>query len=76
MEVVTLRPSLNKDAVEVLENALERVKSGDIKAVSISWVTKNGNVCGDISSGENQLLMLVSMENTLWSFKEKVFNDE
>lgn len=75
MTIIRFNPNENKDAVEVLEEALKCVKSGDIKSVSISWVTKNDTVCGDISSGDNQLLMLASMENTLWSFKNMVFDD-
>lgn len=75
MTIINFNPNENKDAVEVLEEALRRVRSGDIKSVSISWVTKKGAVCGDISSGDNQLLMLASMENTLWSFKEGIFNE-
>lgn len=75
MTVISFNPNENKDAVEVLEEALRRVKSGDIASVSVSWVTKSGNVCGDISSGENQLLMMASMENTLWSFKDIIFNE-
>lgn len=76
MKIVPFTPNQNKDAIEVLETALERVKSGEIKSVSISWVTKEGYICGDISSGDNQLTMLASMENTLWSFKQMVFDEE
>jgi len=76
MTIINFNPNANRDAVEVLEAALKRVKSGDIKSVSVSWITKNDTVCGDISSGDNQLLMLASMENTLWSFKGMVFEDE
>lgn len=76
MSIIRFNPHENKDAVEVLEEALRRVKSGDIKSVSVSWVTKDDTVCGDISSGKHQLLMIASMENTLWSFKERVFNEQ
>lgn len=76
MKIVTLNPGQNKDAIEILEEALRRVKKGELTAVSLSWVTKDGRICGEISSGKNQLLMLTSIENTLWHFKEETFRGE
>lgn len=73
MEIVALKPEQNKEAIEILEEALKRVKKGELTAVSLSWVTKDGRICGEISLGKNQLLMLASIENTLWHFKENTF---
>lgn len=73
MHIIKLTSPQNKDAVELLETAIRRVKSGEITAVSLSWVTKSGSVAGDISSGKDVLKMIVSMENNLWYLKNKIF---
>lgn len=76
MTIIAFNPRQNKSAIEELEEALERVKSGDITAVSLSWTTKNETICGTWSTGKDNLALLASMENTLWHFKEGLFRRE
>lgn len=74
MKLVPLKPRTNSDAVEVLEEIMERVKAGEIKAVSIAYVTSDHGVSGDISSGDDNLMMLAAIENLLWHFKGQLFD--
>lgn len=62
MKIVPLEKQENKDAVDLLEETIERVKSGEIRAVTVVWVTNTG-IGGDTSSGENQILMYAALEH-------------
>jgi len=75
-KIIPLRPGLNGDAVEMLELALERAKSGELKSVAISWVTSENSIGGDISEGDHNLIMFAALSNTLEYFKNKTFNLE
>ena len=41
-KVSELRRKANIDAIEILEDALKDVKSGEIESIAISWVNKDG----------------------------------
>ncbi len=58
----------NAHAIKILESALEKVKCGEITSVAVSWVTKDEAIGGDVSKGQNQILMWASLEHTARSF--------
>lgn len=75
MKIVTLKPTQNNDALEVLEEMMKMVKSGECTAVTVCWVTKDGSIGGDLSKGDNNFAMLASIENTHRHFKQLIFGD-
>ncbi len=74
MQVIPIKIKPNADAIDMLNEVIERIKSGEISAVSVSWVTKNGAISGDVSNGENNLMMWASMEHSARSFYNDVIN--
>ena len=58
----------NDDAAKMLKDALERIESGELVAVGISWITRDGSIGGDVSSGPNNILMWASLEHNARSF--------
>ena len=54
---------INHDVIELLEETLSKAKSGEIVGLSVSWVTKDGSIGGDISESENGILMWASIEH-------------
>jgi len=71
MKLVGEKPHINNDAADVLESVLERVKSGEIQAVAVSWVEGNA-IDGDCSSGDNNIMLWAAIEHTARSFYEDV----
>ncbi len=59
---------VNNDAIELLEQTIEKIKSGEISSVSVSWVTSTGSIAGQVSNGCNQILMWASMEHAAKQF--------
>lgn len=74
-KVVPIKSTQNLNAIKVLERALKQAKSGKIKAVAISWVNSGGDVGGDISAGDNNFYMMVSIRNTLRCYERIVFDE-
>lgn len=68
MKVVDLNKKPNQSAVEVLEDTLEKVKSGEVVDVRVAWVDKKGSIGGDGSAGDNTILMWASIEHSARSF--------
>lgn len=68
VSIVDLKKSTNKDAEALLRDVSERIASGDINAIAVSWVTSSGSIGGDISSGENKFMMWAAMEHCARSF--------
>jgi len=68
MNIVPIKKESNSDAIAMLEDAIERVKSGEITACAISWVTESNSIGGDISCGDNQILMWASIAHSANSF--------
>ena len=76
LNVVPFQVKQNLDAVELLEDMLEQVKSGSITAVAVSYVRPNGTIGGDISEGENNFYTLASIQNTLRTFERQTFDGD
>jgi hypothetical protein len=76
MSISELKKAPNKDAIEVLEEALERAKNGDIVDVAISFVTTGGGISGDCSGGSNQIMMWAALEHHCKSFYKNVICEE
>jgi len=76
MQVIPIKKKPNLDAIEMLEDVISRIKSGEIAAVSVSWVTKDNAISGDVSNGENNLMMWASMEHSARSFYDDVINSD
>lgn len=64
MSVVEIKREPNSDAIQMLTDAIERVKSGEIKSIGLSWVTKDGSIGGDISQGDSNLLMWSALNHS------------
>ena len=68
MKVVQFGNNENKDAIDLLESTIARVKAGEITAVAVSWVEGNSSISGDVSNGKNNLLMWAALEHAAKSF--------
>ena len=58
----------NKDAIEMLEDMIERVKDGEITTVGLAYTTKSNSIGGDVSKGDNNFLMWASLEHLARTF--------
>lgn len=76
MNIVKIRPSKNKDAIELMEEALEMVKSGEITSIALSWVTKDGGIGGDFSAGNDPILQWSSLRHCEMSFYKDIIIQE
>ncbi len=70
MKVVKISQEQNNDAIAVLESAIERVKTGDIESVALAWVGRSNSIGGEVSAGENTLMLWASLEHSARSFYE------
>lgn len=62
------KPYINQNAVEALEEALEKAKTGEVIGVSITWLDKEKSMGGIYSAGENNIMMWAAMEHTCREF--------
>jgi len=76
MKLVNIEKSENKDAIEMLEEVIEKVKSKNITAVGVSWVTSRGSIGGDMSSGDNNIMMWASLQHNANSFYNDIINKD
>lgn len=76
MEVAKLERSVNKDAVEVLEDALAMVKNGEISAIALSWLTPEGSMSGQCSHGHNNIMMWAALEHHAREFYNNVICED
>jgi len=75
MKLITIEKQANNDAIEMLELAIERAKSGQITAVGIAWVGADASIGGDVSDGSNQIMMWAALERTTRGFYSKNIAD-
>ena len=75
-KVSELRRKANIDAIEILEDALKDVKSGEIESIAISWVNKDGAIGGDRSSTNNKIILWASLEHHARSYYQEIVEDE
>jgi hypothetical protein len=68
MKVVPLKIQPNQDAIKMLENTIERIRSGEITAVGMAYTTSEGSIGGDVSTGNDNFLMWASMEHLSRTF--------
>lgn len=68
MKIVPMEVKPNADAIEMLEKAIKALNAGDITSVGISWVTKDGEISGDVSAGNDGILMWASLEHNAKNF--------
>lgn len=59
---------VNDDALRLIESMIPRIKSGEIAAIGISWVDKDGSIGGDTSSGDKNISMFASLEHNARQF--------
>lgn len=76
MKVVQIKSTVNGSAIEVLEETIERVKSGEITEVGIAFVTKEGSLGGRFSSGDKQITMWAALMHATKEFYRLTFGDE
>ncbi len=67
-KIAKIKAEVNKNAVEVLEAALVRVKSGEITAIGLSWVTSDLGIGCSSSSGPDNFKMWASLEHSAREF--------
>lgn len=58
---VKFKPEVNQDLVEVLENALELAKTGQLLSAKIAGTMLDGNIFTDFSSTQNAILELAAI---------------
>lgn len=75
IKVVPMPVRQNVSAISILEDALEMAKEGDIEAVSIAYVTKDGSLGGDVSSGRDKFYLLLAMRYVFQYFEKSVFRE-
>ena len=71
MKIVPITRTPNEDAVTMLKGVISRIESGEISSVGVSWVTSSDSIGGDISDGENHLMMWASLEHTARCFYDQ-----
>jgi hypothetical protein len=74
MNVIQITREKNRDAVDMLKDAIRRIEQGEITDVGISWVLRNGSIGGDVSEGSNDVLMSMSLIHSERSFYNNVIN--
>ena len=75
VDIVQIKKRTNKDAIEMLEEAIVMIKAGNITDVAIAWVTLNEQIGGDISAGTKSVLMWAALEHTTKSFYKDVIDN-
>ena len=76
MKLVTINQSSNEDAIIMMEEIIEQIKSGDITSIALAWVNKDGSISGDVSSGNNSILLWSAMIHAERSFYDNVVLDD
>ena len=67
--------AINEDALQLIESMITRIKSGEIAAVGISWVNKDGAIGGDTSSGCQNITLWASLEHNAREFYNSMLQD-
>ena len=75
MDIVPVEKLVNKSAIETLDEMRVLVESGEVVAIAIATVTKDGGISGDVSSGPNQILMWSSLQHMTNTHYEKMIFD-
>lgn len=71
-KVSEIKPKPNASCVEVLEDALEMAKRGEIRGCAVSWITERNGIAGDWSGGNNQLTLWAAMCHIEREFHSRV----
>lgn len=76
MSVVEIKKSVNKDAIDILKDAIERVESGELVSIAVSGVLKDSGIYTGISSGNNVFTMWAAlMYTTNEHYRDNVAQD-
>lgn len=70
-----IKPQPNADAIEMLEDALQKAKAGEIVAVSVAWVTPGSTIGSEYSSTQSAFLLWASLEHATKSYYADVITD-
>ena len=57
VDLVKIQKRTNKDAIELLEEAIAEIKAGDITEVCIAFVTSDGGIGFESSEGKRAILL-------------------
>ena len=68
MKVVPISTPTNDDAVLVLEEAIRRVKAGEISSVGLAFVFSDGGIGGEVSNGKDNVMMWAALEHNARDF--------
>jgi hypothetical protein len=71
VDIVQIQNRMNKDAIELLEEAIIEIKSGEILEIAIAFV-KPGVVIGYGASGGNESILL----GAALSYADRNFNKD
>ena len=70
------KTSINHDAIRMLEEAIELVKSGEVVSIAASWVTYDNGIGGDTSSGKDKVLLWAALEHSAKQFYKDIVVQE
>ena len=71
VDIVKIQRRTNKDAIEMLEEFIVEIKSGEITDVAIAYVTSRNTIGFEASLGKKHFLMSAAL-----SMSERTFNRE
>jgi hypothetical protein len=57
VDIVQIKKRTNKDAIEMLEEAIVMIKAGNITDVAIAYVISNGSIGYEVSEGKQSILL-------------------
>lgn len=76
LKVVPISNLINKNAVEVLEEALAMAKSGEISQCAMCWVMPDETISGRYSSGDRNITMWAALSHCEREFYKMTFFPE
>lgn len=72
LKIVPINVQPNADAIKMLEEALKKVKEGEITTIGLAWTTKDGSISGDVSAGKDNLRMWAALEHVARNFYAEI----
>lgn len=63
MKNITAINGPNKDAIDLLIELMEKVEKGEIRDISVAYVTKSGSISGDWSRGGDPFSMYTAISH-------------
>lgn len=68
IDVDKLPPKINENALDILKEIKEKVKSGEITSMGVAYVTRGGGIAGLVSESDNCILQWAALEHVARDF--------